>query len=436
MNFKFGHFFRLTVGSSFVRIVVVFGINGIGGTGFAAEAMPNLPPPEVVTRVLLASPTVQAAAGQVRVEEANRTRLEAGQYEWNVRLGGQQRRSKPATGTDERFNEWNAAIERPLRLPGKAGIDGELGAAGVALAETAHGDALHETSRNLLKSWFVWLKESASATQWSEQVALLDKQAKGIQRRQQLGDAARLEAIQSDAALAQAEAALAQARVRQQTAAEDLRRRYPGLPLAPQNTIADPLPVAGNESDWINAILEHSHELDLSRGETRRAQIFAGRASRDRLPDPTVGLHVSRERAGEDQIFGAYISIPLPGGARRASSDAALAQADVAGRREAAATQRITAEAAMLYQSANAAYATWQASHGAAERLGQVADMTARAYQLGEGSLNDLLAARRLANDARLAARLSQLDALELRYRLLLDAHQLWVMDEEKHASD
>ena len=147
------------------------------------------------------------------------------------------------------------------------------------------------------------------------------------------------------------------------------------------------------------------------------------------MPDPTVGLHVSRERAGEDQIFGAYISVPLPGGARRASSDAALAQADVAGRREAFTTQKITAESAMLYQSATAAFSTWQASRSAAERLGQAADMTARAYQLGEGSLNDLLASRRLANEAQLSARLIQLEALELRYRLLLDAHRLWVMD-------
>jgi len=402
----------------------------------AAETMPNLPPTEIVSRVLLENLSVQASAGQIRVEEANRNRLEAGLYEWNVRLGAQQRYSRPATGTDERFNEWSAAIERPLRLPGKSGLDSELGAAGVSLAETAHGDALHETSRNLLKSWFVWLKESASAAQWAEQLALLDKQSKAIQRRQQLGDAARLEAIQAEAAQAQAEAQLAQARVRQQTAGEDLRRRYPGLPLVTQNAIAEPIPVDGTETDWINAILEHSHELELARGETQRAQIIAGRASHDRLPDPTVGFHVSRERAGEDQIFGAYISIPLPGGARRASSDAALALADVAGRREAATTQKITAESAILYQSATTAFSTWQASRSAAGRLVQAADMTARAYQLGEGSLNDLLAARRQANEAQLAAHLAQLDALELRYRLLLDAHRLWVVDEEKHASD
>lgn len=404
-------------------------IGGIGGTGVIAEPAPGLPPTEIVARVLLAQPAVQAAGSQIRVEEANRRRLEAGGYEWNLRLGGQQRRSRPATGPDERFNEWNAAIERPLRLPGKASLDSELGAAGVALAETGHGDALHEASRNLLKSWFVWLRENAAASQWSEQLSLLDKQTKAVQRRQQLGDAARLETIQTEAALAQAAAQLAQARVRQQTAAEDLRRRYPGLPTAAPSAVADPTPVEGDEADWVTAILEQSHELELSRGETQRARIAASRASGDRLPDPTFGLHVSRERAGEDQIVGAYVSIPLPGGARRAASDAASAQAEVANYREAAATRKVSAEAATLYQSASAAFASWQASRNAAERLTQAAEMTARAYQLGEGSLNELLAARRLANDAQLSARLMQLDALELHYRLQLDAHRLWALD-------
>lgn len=412
-----------------MKLIILLLLGGIGGTGFCAETPPGLPPTEVVARVLLANPSVQAAGSQITVEEANRRRLEAGSYEWSLRLGGQQRRSRPATGPDERFNEWNAAVERPLRLPGKAALDGELGAAGVALAETGHGDALHEASRNLLKSWFVWLRESAAAAQWSEQLALLDKQANAVRRRQQLGDAARLETIQGEAALAQAGAQLAQARIRQQTAAEDLRRRYPGLPVTAPTVIADPTPVEGNESEWINAILEHSHELELARGETQRARITASRASGDRLPDPTFGLHVSRERAGEDRIVGAYLSIPLPGGGRRATSDAALAQSEAASYREAAATQKISAEAALLYQSANAAFASWQAGRTAAERQTQAAEMTARAYQLGEGSLNELLAARRLANEAQLSVRLLQLDALELHYRLQLDAHRLWVID-------
>lgn len=412
-----------------MKPIVLLLLAGIGGTGFAAEQSPELPPTEIVARVLRSNPMVLAAGSQIRVEEANRSRLEAGSHEWNIRIGGQQRRSSPATGSDERFTEWNAALERPLRLPGKASADAELGAAGVSLAETAHGDALHEASRNLLKSWFLWLKETAAAAQWGEQVALLGKQGKSVQRRQQLGDAAQLETIQTEAALAQAEAQLAQARVRQQTAGEDLHRRFPGLPVIAPASLSEPAAIDGNEDEWINAILEHSHELQLARGESQRAQMQAGRSGRDRLPDPTVGVHVSRERAGEDRIVGAYISIPLPGGARRATADAALAQADAFGRREAAATQKITAEAASLFHSARAAFATWQAGRNAAERLTRAADMTARAYQLGEGSLNDLLSARRLANEAQLSQRLMQLEALELRNRLLLDAHRLWDMD-------
>ena len=62
--------------------------------------------------------------------------------------------------------------------------------------------------------------------------------------------------------------------------------------------------------------------------------------------------------------------------------------------------------------------------------------MTARAYALGEGNLSDMLTARRLANESQLSARLSQLEAFEFRYRLLLDAHRLWVLKEEHPGHD
>ncbi len=412
-----------------VQTLIALFIAGLSASAVAAENLTGLPPTEMVARVLQESPTVQAAASTVRAEEANRRGLEAGQYEWNVRVTGQQRRSNPANASSERFSEWNAALERPVLLPGKAGVDAELGAAGVALAEVAHGDAIHETSRNLLKSWFTWLKESAGAEQWAKQVTLLEKQSQAVSRRQQLGDAAQLEAIQAAASLAQARAELAQAKARQESAAEELRRRYPGLPVAMPAEIGEPTAIDGSETDWVNAILEHNHELGMARRESQLAQLTAGRASRDRLPDPTFGVHVGQERGGEEKIVGAYLSIPLPGGARRAASDSALARADAASRREAAATRKVSAEASVLYQSAHAALSSWQASRNAADGLSRAAEMTARAYQLGEGSLNDLLTARRFANEAQLTARTMQLDALELRYRLLLDAHRLWDLD-------
>lgn len=397
----------------------------------AVEATPWLPPATVVEKVLLATPAVLASGSQLRAEEANRSRLEAGEHEWNLRLGSQRRRSSPAVGAEERFAEWDAALERPLRLPGKAANDAELGAAGVALAETARGDALHEGSRALLRAWFQWLKEDAAATQWAAQAQLLAQQAGGTRRRQQLGDAARLEAIQAEAALAQAEAQAAQARLRRDNAALEVQRRFPGLPLTANGDTAEPPPVDGTAQEWIDRVVAHSHEVGLARGEAQRARIAATRAGRERLPDPTIGVRVSRERGGEDSIVGAYISIPLPGGGRAAAADGALAQASAASHREAAAVQKVTVEAATLHQSATAALATWQASRNAAERLGLAADMGARAYALGEGTLAEMLAARRLANEAQLAARIARLEAFELRYRLLLDAHRLWLLDSE-----
>lgn len=395
----------------------------------AEEAFPNLPPASDVVKILADAPAIRAAIAGREAEEAHRTRLEAGTYEWNVRAGSQQRRTYPSGQSNERYTEWSAALERPLRLPGKAGVDAEIGAAGVALADTAVGDTRHELSRLLLKSWFDWLRESAARSQWQEQVSLLERQSQAVRRRQQLGDASRLEAIQADAALAQAQAQLAQADSREQAAAETLRRRFPGLKLEPQSRLVEPPPLDGNAESWIDAVLAHSHELELAQNERQRASLVADRARRDRVPDPTVGIAWSRERAGEENVVGAYISIPLPGTARSASADAAGAQHNAAQYREAAVRQKIGSETAALFHSAQAAVPAWQAARSAATRLGESADLASRAYQLGEGSLPELLAARRLANEAALAARTQQLDALELRYRLLLDTHRLWNLD-------
>ncbi|NJD24276.1 MAG: TolC family protein [Betaproteobacteria bacterium] len=395
-----------------------------------AVAEPSaLPPDAAVARALRTNPSVLAASSQMQVEEANRRRLEAGSHEWTLRLAGQQRRTYPPVGGNERYGEWGTALERPLRLPGKATLDAELGARSVSLAEAAYGDALHEASRGLLKAWFAWLRESAAAAQWKSQVALLEKQSATIRRRQQLGDAARIESVQSEAALAQAESQLAQAMARQRTAREDLQRRYPGLPESGPEPMPQPLPITGDEDEWTGSIAEHSHELAIALREAERAQLASDRSRAERLPDPTFGVHLASERSGEEHIVGAFVSIPLPGEARRAASDAAAANATAVARRADAVRQKIGAEAASLYHAATAGWSSWQAGQKAADRLVSAADMLARAYQLGEGSLNDLLAARRLANDAQLSARMAQLDALELRYRLMLDAHQIWEFD-------
>lgn len=395
---------------------------------------PDLPPQAQVLEALRGNALVNAAGAQIAAEEARSRRLNAGNHEWTVRIAGQQRTVR--TTPEGRFNEWDVGLERALRLPGKSELDRQLGAAGIASARISRGDALHEASRALLAAWFDWQREAASAAQWRQQRELLTRQAGSVARRVELGDAPRLERLQAEAALAQAEAQLAQAEGRAQVAKESLRRLYPALTLPAQLPETPPQAPADDAASWITAILEHNHELGVARAESLRARIGASRSEAERRPDPSVGVRMARERDGEERLVGLTLSIPLPGEARHADADQAVALAQASAYREAGMLRRIEAEAAALFRRASAAYAGWKSQHAAAEALTRSADLTERAWQLGEGSLSETLHARRLAHEARLAASLARLDANETRYRLLLDAHRLWPLDTDDEDHD
>lgn len=404
------------------------------GAGVAADLhRPELPPTQVVEKVLREHPLVKSAGHHVQAEEANRDRLEAGPHEWNLRMTRQQREVR--TNPGERFGEWEAILERPLRLPGKANLDKAVGDAGVAAARIAKGDALHETSRMLLSKWFEWQRLKAATAAWSGQAEVLERQSKAVTRRQELGDASRLEMTQAQAAAAQARSQLAQVRSREESARLELERLFPGLPLPEGLVDATPAAPEGNAATWMEAILEHDHELGLARAEARRMGAAALRSDRENLPDPTVGLKLARERGGEESIAGLSLSFALPGAGRAAGARSALAQSDAAAQREAAMLRKVSAEAAALIRTASASHAAWLESRRAADALEQAAGMAEKAYALGEGSLSDTLFARRTAFEARLSADEARLTALEKHDRLLLDAHRLWDLDgdEEQH---
>jgi len=392
---------------------------------------PELPPLAQALAAIRQAPMAQAAAALIGAEAANRDALEAGPHEWGMRLEGQQSNVDGApANAPQRYNEWRAALERPLRLPGKAAIDAQIGAQGVAQASAGFADALHETARSLLKSWFVWLREKESARQWSLQCESLARQQQATARRVQLGDAPRLELMQSEAASAQAQAAFEQARLRSAVAAAELGARFPALELPAEVALSTPQALAGNLVQWREDLREHlledNHELLLARAESQRARLLANRADAERTPDPTIGFHVGSERGGEERLSGLSLSIPLPGAARTANARRATALAGAAAQREAATLARINVEIASGLASAEASYAAWQRAEEAAQRLEQSAALTARARALGEAGLGDVLLAQRQANEARLGANAARLDALEARYRLDVDTHKLW----------
>lgn len=402
--------------------------SALPGPARAESPPPHLPAAAAVARMLQEAPAARAAAQRGDAGAAEGERIAAGPHEWAVRAGSLRRRVQPADAANTVYGEYEAGIERALRLPGKSRHDAELGAAHGAVAR-AEAALIHTALRRaLLDDWFAGLREEARVGQWRIQVDLLERQAVLVRRRLALGDAARLEAELAEAALAQARAELLQAEGRAAIARTRLRQRYPGLPELSPGPL--PLPEAEAPDEALAALRQHAVERDplrtLAAAERRRADAVAALADAERTPDPTVALLAGRERHGEERTLGISVSIPLPGAARAAGARAGRMQAGAARDAEAAAAQAAAVEADALLLAARRAPGAWRAAHAAAERLDGAAVMSARAHALGEAPLSDLLAARRLANEAALAARLAQIDALEADARLRLAAGQLW----------
>ncbi len=398
---------------------------------FAAEAdQPDLPPLSQVEAALRGNVAVMTAETGVKVEQANQRRWEAGPHEFSVRMGAARRR---VVNTEQRLPEWDVALERAVRLPGKSGIDSDIGAEGVTRAEFALGDARHEASRVLLHLWFNWQRERAQAAQWQAQVDILGQQAAMTEKRLQAGDAPRMELIQARAAAAQAAVALQQAKVRTELAANELVRLFPDLVLPQQTQQVTPQPVDHDLAYWRARILDSNHELAMVQSEARVQRLLAERSRADRAADPTFGLRYSNEMGGNERVTGVYMIVPFSFGVRSAVAQGAGYQADIAAEREAAVRRRLERDVLNAYDQSVGSFETWKQAHEAAGGMRENADLMARAYTLGESSLSEVLTARRLALESSLTETVAQMDANEARYRLLLDAHMLWPLDDKDH---
>ena len=427
-------FFVLSSGLFWSPVVALAAERSGSGTLASAEtpaiAYPlDLPPLREVEAMLRAHPAIAAGRAGLRAEQGNARRLEAGAAEFTLRLGTQKRRE---TTLGSNWSEWDVAMDRPIRSNSKAELDARIGKQGVVGAEFALGDAMHESGRALLRSWMGLLREQAQRSEWQAQEALLQRQRDLVARRVRAGDAPRMELSLAEAALAQVEAQRQQMQGRLLAAQAEFVRLFPGVGL-PAESAAQPLPQAPTQplAYWRERILAHNHELALVRSEAQRMRLLASRAEADRLGDPSVGMRVASERGGIERIGGLYVSIPLPGEARRAAADSSSAQADAALQREAVVLRRLEAEIAAGVERAAGSFLAWQRAAAAAEGLLAHATLMERAYALGESALPEVLNARRVAREAALGAALARLETLETRYRLLLDAHLLWPLDDD-----
>lgn len=405
----------------------------VAGTLPAAEFTPpaDLPPIEVVSAVLDDHPVVREAEARLRVAAAERDALGAGPHELELRVTGQRR---DIAGIADRSDEWSAGIERGFRLFGKAGLDADIGARGMDEAREKVGDARHETGRHLLGLWYGALRALTETRLRAAQADLLDEVRGTVATRNRRGDAARLELLEADAALAQARSQQQQALGRQQAALAALRASFPSLPPATPRA-AEPLLPAGTAADWTAATLEHNHELLAVQSALEGSRLAARRAGRDRLPDPTLGLFYANEQFGDEKIVGMSVAVPIGIGARSAEAERQRGQADALAELETATRRRLEAEAVVNWERASTGVETWRQLRDAAAAMTRHADLARRAYELGEMPLAESLLARRNAAEAEVAAEQARLDANEAIARLLLDSHRIWSThaDDEPH---
>lgn len=388
-----------------------------------APSTPGLLPTAVVRPLLNQDPEVAAArAGREGIRQ-DAGLLEKSPYEWTARLSTQRRTLE----TGPRYREWNAGLERTLRLPGKAGADRKIAAALLEEGDARYGQALRETARELLGMWLDWAHSEQALALSALQLRAAEENLSIVDKRVKAGDAARLDASLARAELAEHQRAGNDAKTAAAVAWSRLHARFPAL-THEYSALPTPVPLDAEAPFWRDRILAESDELKVAQALSSKAHAQTERVRADKIPDPTVGLYTASEVGGRERITGVMLSIPIPGSQRsgRTSNAAHVAEAS---RQEFELKKReLEGEIGAVIATADGAYEGWQIGEQGAAAMEENASMMRRAYSLGEADLQSLLTARRQAAIAARSALEAKAAAARAYYLLLIDAHLVWDM--------
>jgi outer membrane protein TolC len=408
------------------------------GVVFATDTAPLAALPQETAHDLLLLPTavVRPLIDQDPLVAAARAGLDAARqdaglltdspYEWTARVTTQRRTIE----TGPRYNEWNAGIERTLRLPGKARADGSMAQATLDEGEARYGEALHQTARELLGLWLDW-----GHAEQAHALALIHLQASQenlriVEKRVKAGDASKLDASLARAELAEQQRAGIDIKTAAAVAWARLHARFPGFS---RDFSAFPaaLPLVGEGTLWHKRILAQSDELKIAEAQWQKTQAHGARMRAEKIPDPTVGLFTASEVGGRERLTGIMFSMPIPGSQRSRRATKAV-NADEMSRQEVELKKRqLDAAIGASLASAQGTYEGWQIAESGAADMQDNSRLMARAYTLGEADLQSLLTARRQAATAAQNALSAKVAASRSYYALLVDAHLVWDMAHE-----
>lgn len=389
-------------------------------------AEPGLPPEEAVASALLDHPSVTAAHARLEAARARAEAIRKGSHELTVQ-GSYTRRDVNGGAA---FDEYDAQLSRPIRLPGKGRLDREIGTQGIAVAENVAEDARHEAALLLAAHWFDWLSASAQAEVDRAAVANYEAALAALERRKVMRDASQLDVDQAMAALAEARRTLEQSSGLAALARTRLAAQFPSLAL-PQQAPEVPLPEMADArlSQLGDLVVVNSHMIAAAEAESARLSAVADRARADRLADPTVGLRLFSEFGGLERGAGFIVSMPLGGGHRRAVADEASAGARAAQADEQLARFDVGETANADVTEARFRIASWQRARDSVAAQMAALDKLRRGHQLGEIDLADLLLGERMVHDAFRREAESRAEATRSITKLRIDAHDLWLAD-------
>lgn len=371
-------------------------------------------------------PVVNQARHGVQAATHAAAMLEASPYEWTASTTAQRRRID-GSGTS---NEWSVQLERTVRIGGKAAIDRDLGASGRQLSTAQFGAARSEAARQLLDLWLDWLAARQAREGLLEQVKFAEANISAVEKRRKAGDASMLELNVAQGDLAEVQRQVSALAAAEAKAQATLRVRYPQLPLEAR-ALSEPVPPERNEAQWREQIAPGSNALRAAQQALRKAELTAARARADRMPDPTVGVFTSSEAFRSERVIGLSLSIPFGGTYREQGAREALQQVEIARAGVERQQRELDVQVATQVSEATSSFERWQLAERSAAVAQESARLTQRAFTLGEADLQALLMVRRQAVDAVNAAVAARVDALRARYRLLVDARQLWSLDED-----
>ena len=397
-------------------------------TAFAEQrpTPPDLPPTELARESIDQDPAVVEARRALSAAGHGAAALRAGSHEWTTKIAAQRRRYDNGGNS----NEWTASLERTIRIGGKAGIDAQLGDNDLVIGQARIGEARHDAARALADLWIDTLATSRQRELWAEQLSFAETSHQAVEKRRKAGDASMLDVNVARADLIEVQRQLSAATTAEAKSKAKLVVRFPTLKYEPK-PLAEPTALDMSLPQWRDRILSESDPIKIAEGLLKKAELSAARAKADRIPDPTIGVYTASEAFRNERIIGLSVSIPLSGSYRSERMQQALQEAEAARAKVERQKREEEAEIVEAYADATGGLERWRLASQGLSTTRDSARLTQRAYMLGEADLQTLLLARRQALDASTAAEQARVEALRWHYRLLVDAHLIWALEDD-----